>query len=48
MSNYKQEQSEILKSLIYNDIYPNITSGEFRLELFITTYCNKNCSYCYL
>ena len=49
MSNdYKQELSNMLESLIYNHIYPFFEDGKMSLELFITTYCNKRCSYCYL
>lgn len=44
----KEEQSFILESLVYEDIYPRLKEKNIVLELFITPNCNKNCSYCYL
>lgn len=50
---YQDEQNEILESLLFDLIYHKIQMEEkgerhISIELFITSTCNKDCSYCYL
>lgn len=51
---YQKEQNAILEHFVFENIYPKMKSKPSRrdrvlgLELFITSTCNKKCTYCYL
>ena len=51
---YQKEQNAILEHFIFDNIYSKMKSKPSRrdrilgLELFITSTCNKKCTYCYL
>ena len=49
---YQKEQNEILEDIVFNSIYPQMKEkpdgNRLGLEFFITSSCNKKCTYCYL
>lgn len=50
---YEKEQNEILEYFVYDNFYPkfkakNSLNNQMGLEFFITSTCNKKCTYCYL
>ena len=53
---YQDENDELLNFLLFNAIYPKFKEKKnladesigFRLNLYVTSTCNKNCEYCYL
>lgn len=53
LSQYQKEQNEIIENIIFDNFYPRFKKDtplhdKINLELFITSSCNKKCTYCYL
>lgn len=50
---YQKEQNEILEHFVFDNFYPKFKAGNalnnsMGLEFFVTSTCNKKCTYCYL